>query len=188
MVTYYCEGTKEQLDELNSVLDYLQNLDKPFVDNHRGNLWLGCIVSKLGGKWEDVECRGEVLSFNYSGEALSMVQDTDWYEQKGFRTFLEQRFPGLKIYSLEIEPMNGWGGTNDKEGIYFPYRYYISAFDDCYYFSSLEELAEKVSDIVGFEVEANFVTLSNVLDNFTEEHQDDEKECYYNLYEIVVVD
>ena len=188
MVSYACEGTVEQMEELNAVLALLQKAKEPIVTNGRGNLWLGCIVTYLGGNWEEVECRGEVLDFYYNGETLSMEQDTDWCEQAGFRRFLEQRFPGLKIYYLETESDTGWGGTNDVEGKYFPYRYYMSTSEDYEFFSSLEELAERASQIVGFKVEPDFDVIWEALEEYTDEHEDDEVESYYNLYEIELLD
>ena len=188
MTTYQCEGDKEQLEELYSVLELLQNAKEPILDNRRGKLWFGCIVKQLGGNWEDVVCRGEVAYFDYDGESLCMEQDTDWCEQAGFRDFLEKRFPGIKIYYLEIEPCSAWGGTNDVEGKYFPDRYYMSVFDGYEFFCSLEEVAERVSKVVGVNVPPDFSLLSDILDEYTEEHEDDEVESYYNLYEIELVD
>ena len=188
MVEYWCESKKEHLNELNSVLKLLQNANEPIVANSRGNLWLGCIVKQLGGNWKDVECRGEVISFDYNGESLYMEQDTDWCEQEGFRRFLEYRFPGLKIYYLEIEPCTAWGSTNDVERKHFPYRYYMSSSTGYDFFKTLEEVAEKVSKVVDFKVEPDFLAISNVLDDYTEEHEDDEEDSYYNLYEIDLLD
>lgn len=187
-VIYQCEAQKEQLNELNTVLEILQKATEPLVANGRGKLWLGCIVNYLGGIWEDVDCRGEVVSYDFDGKSLSIVQETDWCEQGGFRRFLEQCFPGLKIYYLEIEPCTAWGATNDIVGKYFPFRYYMSIFDGYKFFNSLEEVAENVSKVVGFKVDFNFDTISNVLDDYTEEHKDDEIESYYNLYEIKMLD
>ena len=186
MVSYQCEAKKEQLEELNAVLNLLKAMKASVVRNDRGRLWLGCVVNQLGGDWHDVECRGEVVDFGYKGgTSLWMEQETDWCEQEGFRKFLENRFPGLKVFYLEIEPGEGWGRTNDSEGKYFPERYYLSSSEGFTFFNSLAEAAAAASQILGLDISPDFDVISSALDAFTD-NQDWEDDIYYNFYEIEV--
>ena len=54
---YRCTGNKEELKELYDAIQYNEKLEKPLIKNGFGNLWLGCIISKLGGNCEDYQYR-----------------------------------------------------------------------------------------------------------------------------------
>jgi hypothetical protein len=87
---------------------------------------------------------------------------------------------------LDIEPGCQWYGTNDKEGKYFPERYYLDSYEGTEMFNTIEEAAEYVSGIVNQKVEANMKAIEQALDNFEEENEDDD--VFYSFHQIQVVD
>ena len=117
---------------------------------------------------------------------LTIYQSTAWCEQEGFRKFIEQKFPSIKVYYLDIEPGCQWYGTNDKGGKYFPERYYLDSYEGTEMFNTIKEAAEYVSVIVNQKVEANIKAIELALDNFEEENEDDD--VFYSFHQIQVVD
>ena len=170
IVSYICEAEKTQLAELDEALETLKNKPMPLVDNDWGNMWLGCVIKQLGGDWHNHQCRGSVLDFGINGNGtFSIEQQTAWQEQCEFRRFLEQRFPGLKVYFREVEPALGNIGTNDGEGKYFPERYFLETSECLHYYQSIEEAADAVSTILGYKVLPDFDDISDALSDFADE-------------------
>ena len=113
----------------------MEKHETPVEKNGYGKLWLGCLISKLGGDREKYSCRGEILDFNHDDEVLTINMEKTWTEQEGVRHFLEQTFPDIRIYYIEEEPGFDIFQTNDSEGIYFPERYFLYSMsnDSAYY-------------------------------------------------------
>lgn len=62
------DGNKKDVRSLYSIMSKLESRKKPLVDNGFGNTWLGCLVTKLGGDWEKIYCRGSWSNLYYKGE------------------------------------------------------------------------------------------------------------------------
>lgn len=76
--------------------------------------------------------------------------------------------------------------TNDSSGIYFPDRYFLDSYDDWYYFKTIEEAAKYVSGIVGHEVEATVKAIDEALDDYMEEHEDED--IFYSFHEFRIIE
>ena len=188
--TYKCVGNPKEVRLLHKAIEANSKRKTPYVPNGFGTLWLGCIINYLGGNWENYRCRGHILDFGLEedGTTLNIYQDTAWCEQEGFRKFIEETFPSIKVYYMEVEPGCEVFCTNDAKGKYFPVRYFLDSYDEPLYFDTIEEAAECVSSIVGHDVRATVDAVSLALDDYMEEHEDDEREIFYSFHDIIVCD
>ena len=192
--TYKCTGNKKSLKKLYETLNKLKMDKTPRVGNDFGSLWLGCVVDKLGGDWEKVACRGEVIDFslNKTKDVLTIYQSTAWSEQWEFREFLEFTLPGIKIYYTEEEPGCDVYYTNDKLGIFFPDRYILDC-DDGYndvsyeYYDSLEKVIGDIEEFMGekYTGERTDSGVEKYLDewNSRPENEDEYRHCYIHKFE-----
>ena len=180
--TYKCVGKKEDIQSLHKTLEQLQAMKKPFVKNGFGNMWLGCVVNILGGKWEDVRCRGEIIDFSMDGDDILVIsQSTAWCEQEEFRHFLERHYPGMKIFYQEEEPGCEVYYTNDETGEYFPDRYVLDSSEGCEYFSSLKNVAAKVKTLTGVDAKTE-EDIETALNEYQEKMEEEGKEVFYYLH------
>ena len=168
--SYRIVGKAEEVQNLYSKLQELQNMEEPLEPNSFGIMWLGCLVTILGGNWNDIYCRGYISDFSLDDGILSIETETAWAEMSEVRHYFEKVYPALKIYYYEEESGCEIYQTNDSNGIFFSSRY---IFDDQegegmeYFdkpetllafaskamgikFQSIEELEEAVGDSDGF--------------------------------------
>lgn len=153
--SYRIVGKAEEVNELYAKIQQLQNMEKPLLENGFGNLWLGCLVTILGGDWEKVYCRGSIADFSLDDGILSIETETAWGEMDEVRYFIEKVYPSLKIYYYEEEPGCEIYQTNDKHGHFFSERY---IFDDqdgegMEYFDKPETLLAFASRAMGMKLE-----------------------------------
>ena len=87
---------QEQAKELYDKIDSLAKMEEPLVENGFGKLWMGCLVNLLGGDWDKVYCRGEIIDYNLTDDHVSIECETAWGEMPEFRHFIEQQYPGSK--------------------------------------------------------------------------------------------
>lgn len=185
--TYKCVGELKEVRSLHKVLKYIDKRKTSIIKNGFGKWWLGNLVTKLGGDWEKYRCRGEITYYELDGNILTICQNTAWCEQEGVREIIEERFPSVKVYYREEEPGCGVFYTNDASGEYFPERYYLDSYDDdSEYFTTIEEAADYVSEIIGKKVRPDKNAIEEALDEYMEE-QDDE-DVWYSFHEFEVVD
>lgn len=186
--TYKCTGDKKEIDYLYRSLQKLQSMPKPYLENGFGNMWLGCVIQYLGGNWEECRCRGEILDFQMRDDVLVISQETAWCEQEGFREFLEQKYPSIKVYFREEESGCVVYYTNDTTGLYFPERYVLDGYDGTDYYKTLEDVIVRVREITGNTKLKTEDDVLLALDLFNEQHEDDEEDCFYYLHKFDVGD
>lgn len=189
--TYKCTGRKKDLKKLYETLNHLKYSEKPKVDNGFGPLWLGCVVGALGGNWEEVACRGQVLDFslNSTKDVLTIIQETAWCEQSDFRGFLEFKFPGMKIFYQEEESGCDVYYTNDDTGCYFPERYILdwdegseTGYD---YYQNIEDVIGDMEDFTGekYEGPRTVAGVEEYLDEWnSREENEDVAYCYLHEF------
>ena len=166
---------------LHDALKYIDKRKTTIVPNGFGKWWLGNLVTKLGGNWEDYPCRGDITSYSLENETTLMIwQNTAWGEQEGVRKIIEEKLPSIKVYFQEEEPGCGLFATNSFE--HFPERYLLDSYDEPLYFETIEEAAKCVSDIVGHPVEPNVEAIDQALDDYLEVHEDD---TWYSFHEFI---
>ena len=69
------EGDKRELRSLYGKMKRLQERDKPLVDNgfYHSIQWLGNLVTRLGGNWQEVTCRGIWDNLNYRNLNFQLI-------------------------------------------------------------------------------------------------------------------
>ena len=186
--SYKCVGDPKKVRKLNSVLKYMEKRKTSILSNGFGKMWLGNLVYKLGGNWEELRCRGEITDFSLDSNVLTINQQTAWCEQEGVRLIIEQTFPSIKVYYLEQESGCEVFCTNDASGEYFPERYFLDSYEDWEYFETLDDAAKFVSKIIGHEVEPSVDEIDKALDKYVEEHEEENEDIFYSFHEFKVVE
>jgi len=185
-VVYKCIGDPKEVRSLYKIINANDKRKTSRVKNGFGTLWIGNIIDALGEDWEKLRCRGEIIGYHIENNLLTIYQSTAWCEQEGFRECIEKKFPSIKVYYREEEPGCDVYYTNDADRNYFPERYLLNNNDEPLYFNTIEEAAEYVSGNVNQKVEANMEAIEKALDNYEEEHEDDD--VYFSFHEFQVVD
>lgn len=152
-VAYAIEGKKESLVEILGAICLAIHSDKHYWVEYQTCINLGFLeeeleYKKLGGEISDEPTLiGGVLRF-YAEERWGL-QD--------FEELLRQKFPDIKVYWTVEEPGCEVYCTNDKEGKYFPERYWVdTAQDDIYnseYFSTEEAMYKWLNEKYGVKSE-----------------------------------
>lgn len=175
---------QEQAKDLYEKIDSLAKMEEPLVENGFGKLWMGCLVNLLGGDWNKVYCRGEIIDYNLNGDLLSIDCETAWDEMPEFRHFVEQQYPGSKIYYQVEECGNCVYATNDTDGEFFKDRYCLDSYDGLEYFETIEEAAKYIGERIGKELKHDFTEIDKAIDDYLEEHDDDEDWMSFHKFEV----
>ena len=178
---------QEQAKDLYEKIDSLAKMEKPLVENGFGKLWMGCLVNLLGGDWDKVYCRGKIIDYNLNGDLVNISCETAWGEMPEFRHFLEQQYPGSKIYYQVEECGNCVYATNDADGEYFPDRYCLDSYDGLEYFETIEEAAMYIGEIIGKDLKPDFAEIEKEIDDYMEEH-DNSDESWMSFHRFEVLD
>lgn len=170
---YKVVGEKENLDKLQSILEELESMKKPLVDNGFGVSWLGNLVVKLGHDWNNIGCRGSWTNCERINDTLlSLSTKTAWAECNEVRELICEEFDVTMYYLSEEEGM-GIYETNDTEGGYFDGDYKLYLEDEGYsFYNDLEDLKDKIKEytmITGIET---LEDCEEALNLYSEEHKD----------------
>lgn len=186
--SYAFKGADDkQAKDLYEKIDSLSKMTEPLVENGFGKLWMGCLVNLLGGDWNKVYCRGEIIDYNLTDDHVSIECETAWDEMPEFRHFLEQQYPGSKIYYCVEESGNEVYATNDADGDYFPNRYCLDSYDGLEYFETIEEAAKYIGEIIGKDLKSDFAEIEQAIDDYMEGH-DNSDESWMSFHRFEVVD
>ena len=185
--SYVFKGADEkQAQDLYNKIDSLSKMTEPLVPNGFGKLWMGCLVNLLGGDWDKVYCRGEIIDYNLTDDHVSIECETAWGEMPEFRHFIEQQYPGSKIFYCVEECGNEVYATNDADGEYFKDRYCLDSYDGLEYFETIEEAAKYVGERIGKELKSDFTEIEKEIDDYMEEHDNsDEYWMSFHKFEVV---
>lgn len=182
--TYKCVGNPKDIRQLYNTLKYISKRKTTIVPNGFGKWWLGNLVTKLGGNWEEYPCRGDIVDYRLLDKTTLMIwQNTAWAEQEGVRRIIEEKLPSIKVYYQEEEPGNEVYATNSF--IHFPERYMLDSYDEPLYFEDLEAASKCVSEIVKHDVDSTVESITQALDDYLEENEsDDTWYCFHSFEEI----
>ena len=162
---YKCVGDLKEVRSLHKVLKYMNKRKTSILKNGFGKMWLGNLVHKLGGNWEELRCRGEIIDYYLDGNA----------------------YPSIKVYYMEQESGCGVFTTNDTSGAYFPERYFLETNEDWEYFETIEQVAEYISTkILNCKVEADVNAICQALDDYVEEHENENPDIFYSFHEFTI--
>ena len=147
---------------------------------------MGCLVNLLDGDWDKVYCRGEIIDYNLTPDHVCISCETAWGEMPEFRHFLEQQYPGSKIFYQVEECGNCVYATNDTGGEFFPDRYCLDFYDGLEYFETIEEAAKYIGEIMGKKLQPDIGEIENAIDDYMEEHDNsDENWMAFHEFEVL---
>jgi len=180
--SYVFKGADEkQAQDLYDKIDSLSKMTEPVEPK----LWMGCLVILLGGDIDKVYSRGEIIDYNLTDDHVSLSCETARGEMPEFRHFIEQHYPGSKVYYCVEESGNCVYATNDAEGLYFKDRYCLDFFDGFEYFETIEEAAKHIGEKIGRELKPDFTEIDKAIDDYLEEHDDDEDWMSFHQFEVL---
>lgn len=143
-VSYRIEGPKETLEKIKDAIV------RAMEDNKHWTEYRACEI--LGFSYDAIDkasLGGEISEEPSLGEnTLEFYAEERWGLQD-FEELLRKKFPGIKVYWIVEESGCEVYATNDKEGKYFPERFYV---DTCVngnyeseYFTKEEDVWEWLS-------------------------------------------
>ena len=185
---YRCCGKKGELVDLKEKLDHLNSLPAPLVDNGFGKLRCGCLVSLLGGDWNEVYCRGELSEPPiFEGTTLRFSVMNAWSELGEWRKFIKSKYPNIYIVYSSEESGNVYYVTNDVEGDYFPERYILDFTEGIEYFNTLEAAAEYVKNLTGKDVKTE-EEIDAALNEQEEKEMEKDDDSFYSFNKFKVME
>ena len=183
-VSYAIEGTKNSLENILGAIFLSMNDVKHWTE------WATC--RKLGFSEEELE--GKRLGGEISDEpeidnkgVLRFWAEERWGLQD-FEELLRQKFPGIKVYWQVEESGCDVYCTNDKEGKYFPDRYYadccVDGIYDSEYFTSEEALFKWLSKLTNREIKS-FEDAETFEKEFVDTDAEDDNFIIIHEFEII---
>ena len=190
---YKIKGSESEVAALNKTIVDLDQRKDSILPNGFGKLWLGNLVHVLGGDWEKLYCRGQILDYSLDNGLLFISTETAWGEMSDVRHFIQFKYPSLQIFFQTEEPGMCMFQTNDATGEIFPERWLLDWNDEkenvfiWEYFTDLPAVIDYLKDngIITAAIEPTKAAIIAVLDQIQEERPDD---ISYMLEEFVVVD
>jgi len=179
-------GEEKELSELYNLMKGLEDMKTPLVPNGFGSDWLGCLVVALGKNWEDYRCRGYWFNLEYDGETVTFDTTTAWCPIYELFDLLCEKYTSIRHYYYAEEIGCRIYETNDIEGEYYPYRFYVDICTSdksshCEYFEDIKDALGWISDMEGHK----FNTREEVEEYFEERSKEnDNVYCYIHNIEL----
>ena len=178
---YVVRGSDEEVSALHKIIHDLEAREESYLPNGFGKLWLGNLVSILGGDWDKVYCRGQILDYTFEDGLLRLNVESAWGEMDETRHFLQTVFPSLKIYYQTEEPGMCIFQTNDPDGTYFSEKWLLDFCDESrnlYLYEYFQDLPTmigylKENGVITQDVEATKEAIIAALEDLQEERPDD---------------
>ena len=178
---YKIKGSESEVAALHKTIHDLEQRKESLLPNGFGKLWLGNLVHVLGGDWNKIYCRGQILDYSLDNGILTINTETAWGEMSETRHFIQTKFPSLKIYFQTEEPGMCIFQTNDSSGDIFPEKWLLDWNDEAKnlyiyeYFTDLPAVVTYLKDngIITTEIEPTKKAICAVLSEIEEERPDD---------------
>lgn len=186
---YIVKGSKEEIEQLNSIMKKVSEMEKPSVENRFGTRFLGCLLNELGFDYKKVDCRGEFYDNIITSKGnLDFYTYTAWSPCNETIDCIKNKFPSLVFYYYSSEPGCRYYVTNDFGGVFFNKRFNVSYFDPKSN-EQCDESFETFDDVISF---INDLYKSNVktvddINKLSEELGKENEYAYIELNEITVV-
>jgi hypothetical protein len=184
------EGQKKELKSLYGKMKRLQEREKPLVENsfYYPQRWLGNLVTRLGGNWHKVYCRGEWSELELTENYLYFFTETAWQPPFRLLKLIQEVYPSLTFYfSAEGDDWDAYL-TNDKDGRYFTSRFVLDMEPDIEYFDTIEEASNHLAAYIGKPIEANWQALWNAAEEWNDDHPDADWYINVKQFEIITND
>ena len=151
ITTVVVAGPRGLCKELFAVMKALQEMAPPgLLANGYGSRWLGNLVTRLGGDWKTMDCRGRWDWAELTDRGVEFSYESAWAPKLEVHELIERRFPGLRVVYSAEEGCCDIYETNDVDGEFFTGNYVLYAEDsDQQYLSTLSEVITEVERITG---------------------------------------
>ena len=183
-VSYMIEGPSETLKLINDAIVRAMSQEKHWDE------WEACI--NLGFTEEELD--GKRLGGEFSDEPSISENILEFYAEErwglqDFNELLEKKFPEIKVYWIVEESGCEVYATNDKDGKYFPERFYAELCQDDQidfeYFKTEEAMYKWLSEKTDGRVH-NEETVEQFNSDYEDEALDDEN--YIIIHQYAVMD
>jgi hypothetical protein len=195
--SYVIEGPAKTLKKIYKAIKH------PVVQEKSSEDWEGNVLLTLGINWEHYTpivtenneikstgyyLRGFIEECSFENNTIRINAEEAW-GLTDFQKLLKQAFPDIKIYWITEEEGGEVYCTNDKEGKYFPERYYVDiCIDDKYnseYFETEEQVYDWLSRLTNGAIN-NEKDAMQFNERHKENHTDDEN--WIHIYKYTVVE
>ena len=181
-VAYAIEGSEKSLKKIEYAITMAVQSKDMHYEMYQAAEYLDLPIvegeTRLGGEISDEPTWDEATgALRFSAEERWGLQD--------FAELLEKKFPDIKVYWIVEECGCEVYCTNDREGKYFPERYWVdTAQDDIYqseYFKTEEDMYEWLNEKYGVKSEEE-VEAWNA--DYEDSGTDDENFIYIHKFEV----
>lgn len=187
---YVIEGPKEILKKIHEAILH-HDIEEGSSDD-----WEGNVLDTLGIQWERRQPDGsgyymrgfiqeDTIDFDETENLLSFDAEEAW-GATDFNEVLEKGIPEIKVYYYVEEPDDEVFATNDREGKYFPDRYYV---DTCVggeyaseYFETEDEMYEWLSNSTDGKVDS-----PEKIEEFNDKADEEHSEDFIHIFEVSIV-
>ena len=181
------EGEKRELRSLYGKMKRLQERKKPLVENgfYYPQRWLGNLVKRLGGDYNEVYCRGTWDDLNLMKDHLYFFTETAWEPPFDLLKLIQKVYPTLNVFfSAEGDDWVSYL-TNDKEGRYFKSRYVIDMEPDIEYFNTIKEACNHLAVYIGHPINYTWDALNNAAEEWNGNNPDADWPIIVKQYEVI---
>jgi hypothetical protein len=187
---YAIEGPHETLEKIEKAI-----LEHP-VEEGSSEDWEGNILKALGIEWEahtpdgkGYYMRGFIQDVPWwDGDTLRFYAEEAW-GATDFNEVLEKNIPDIKVFYTVEEPGCEVYATNDKEGKYFPDRYWVDTCIDNNYQSEYFQFESSVYKWL-HDITDGKVSSAEDAEKFNSDHEDagDDDENFINIHVFKVIE
>ena len=178
-VAYAIEGSKESIESIQkAVLEGLN--DKKHWTEYAACKSLGFTDEEL----DDKRLGGELYDPEISEQGVLKLYGEERWGLQDFEKLLRHKFPDITVYWSVEESGCAVYCTNDKEGKYFPERYYADVCIDGNYYSEYFPTEKALFEWLA-KLTNNRVKSVEDIENFNADYEDsgNDDENFINVYE-----
>ena len=185
--SYAVEGPGETLERIEQAILH------PDIEEDSAESWEGNVLRALGIEWKQDRSDGGYYMRGFiqdkpwfNGDTLMFYAEEAW-GVTDLNEVLEKNLPGVKVYYQVEEEGEEIYATNDKEGKYFPERYYVDiCAGDCYdsdYFTTEENVWDYLS-----RVSDGKITTQEDVDAFNQKAEEECSDEYIKIHKFTIVE
>lgn len=177
--SYRIEGNSEDLQQLNELCKAFLKRERPVMEEGASEEWEGNIILALGIDKGTSYLRGFIQDCELKDGVLRIEASEAW-GATDFRHLLEGHYKDMKVYYIVEEEGCEVYATNDVEGKYFPYRFFVHSCID-----GEDEFEDFKTENDAMQYVASRLNLSSIsleeIKEWNEEHELDDD--YISLHE-----
>ena len=167
-------GEKREMRSLYGKMWRLQVRKESLIANgfYEEKRWLGNLVTRLGGDWREVYCKGTWSDLRLTKDYLHFATETAWQPPFELLKLIQKVYPSLQyFFSAEGDDWDAYL-TNDEGGRFFTARYVLDMEPDIEYFDTIEEACAHLSAFIGRPVADSWEALCEAAEEWNDAHPD----------------